>query len=110
MSNCPVGTYMPNKNAAAITDCIPCDAGWYCLEESITPVGQCEAGYYCASPISNPYAQQPALIGSYGPRMVSTKIICEINHICIMLLFLSKGSMSRGNLHRCTRNSKCYCM
>lgn len=68
--NCIVGTYNPNRGAKNVSDCIPCTAGWYCLEGIETPTGQCYAGFYCPSPIDNPYGDEPAEIGSYGPTQV----------------------------------------
>lgn len=68
--NCPVGTYNPTLGIGAITDCTPCDAGWYCLEGISTPTAKCDEGFYCPTNITNVYAVTPALIGSYGPQQV----------------------------------------
>jgi hypothetical protein len=63
-----VGTIRKTVGAAAVTDCAPCDAGYYCQEGSSTVTGPCDKGYYCPTNIINTYGSVPALIGSYGPR------------------------------------------
>ncbi|XP_070552128.1 fibrillin-2-like [Ptychodera flava] len=68
--NCPVGTYNPSLGLGAVTECLPCDAGAYCLEERETVNGYCSAGYYCPTNITNPYGSNPPLIGSYGPEQI----------------------------------------
>lgn len=57
-----------------MTDCAPCDAGYYCLEGSSVPTGLCEKGYYCPTDITNTYGSVPALIGSYGSRQVKLTV------------------------------------
>lgn len=57
--------------AGAVTDCEPCTAGYYCLEESSGTSGACLEGYYCPTNITNPYGSNPPYIGSYGNDMVS---------------------------------------
>ena len=68
---CPVGSYRPTVGAQNISDCQPCDAGWYCLVGESAPNAQCEPGFYCPSPFTNPFATEPSEIGSYGPKQVS---------------------------------------
>lgn len=69
--NCPVGTYNNETQGAALADCVACDAGTYCLEESILPTGPCAAGYFCPNNITTNEFINGAfnlVIGSYGPR------------------------------------------
>lgn len=69
MINCPVGTYNPSTGKGNVTtDCLPCPAGYYCLEGSSSSTGACAKGFYCPSPIPNPYSNDPPQIGSYGPK------------------------------------------
>ncbi|RUS80253.1 hypothetical protein EGW08_011982, partial [Elysia chlorotica] len=63
---CPVGTKRETVGAAAVTDCAPCDAGYYCVEGSTDETGPCSKGFYCPTNFANPYAATPATIGSYG--------------------------------------------
>ena len=74
MVNCPVGTFRDSLNAMSVDDCAPCTAGWYCLEGSETPTAECNPGFFCPSPISNPYGDAPAQIGSYGPEQVCNTV------------------------------------
>ena len=71
MINCPVGTIRNTVGAGAVTDCEPCPAGYYCLEESSTTTGACLPGYYCPTNFTNPFGTNPPYIGSYGNDMVS---------------------------------------
>lgn len=73
MLNCPVGTLRTTEGAGAVTDCEPCPAGYYCLEESSVTNGACLEGYYCPTNFTNPYGNNPPYIGSYGNDMVSSK-------------------------------------
>ena len=73
MLNCPVGTMRTTVGAGAVTDCEPCTAGYYCLEESTGTTGSCLEGYYCPTNFTNPYGNDPPYIGSYGNDMVSVK-------------------------------------
>ena len=68
--NCPVGTYNNETGKGFVTDCRPCNPGYYCLEGSITPTGPCDKGFYCPSPITNTFSSSPPMIGSYGSRQV----------------------------------------
>ena len=67
---CPVGTKRETVGAGAVTDCAPCDAGYYCIEGSSDETGPCDKGFYCPSNFTNPYAATPATIGSYGAQQV----------------------------------------
>ena len=58
--------------AGAISDCDPCTAGYYCLEQSEVETGECNEGYYCPTNITNPYGSDPPLVGSYGAEQVGT--------------------------------------
>ena len=73
MIDCPVGTYNPNTGMGDLTtECLPCEAGYYCLigESSVTGTGPCEPGFYCPTGITNEYGDDPPLIGSYGAQHV----------------------------------------
>ena len=46
---CPYGTYYPNTGLTKKSDCLPCNAGYYCNEEGLnqTSTNFCKKGYYC---------------------------------------------------------------
>ena len=67
---CPVGTIRYTVGAGAVTDCAPCDAGYYCLEGSSTTTGPCIEGFYCPTNLTNPFNNYPPTIGSYGEDQV----------------------------------------
>ncbi|OMJ93310.1 hypothetical protein SteCoe_3776 [Stentor coeruleus] len=80
---CPIGTYRAATNAAALTECTPCDAGSYCDTAGQTAVtGPCTAGYYCllgsitATPVGQTYGYLcPA--GSYCPEGTTSPVSCS---------------------------------
>ncbi|OAF72051.1 hypothetical protein A3Q56_00182 [Intoshia linei] len=52
---CPPGTYQPNTNAKALSDCLPCTAGSYCIGSGLIEVsGTCKSGYFCKSGTVSP--------------------------------------------------------
>ncbi|CAM9288543.1 unnamed protein product, partial [Sphacelaria rigidula] len=45
---CSAGTYSPSTGNTAITDCLPCEAGFICpYANTSSPTEPCPAGYYC---------------------------------------------------------------
>ena len=81
MIKCPVGTMRKTINGAnRTTDCVPCTAGYYCLEGSATETGVCNVAFYCPSPIPNVYGTDPPLIGSYGNEQVRMNVAMAHTH------------------------------
>ena len=65
---CPVGTYNPDLNGDSLAVCLPCIAGFYCHEQTITPTLKCDQGYYCPTNITDGVSDLN--IGSYGKQQV----------------------------------------
>lgn len=59
---CPLGTYGNTTALRKISDCIDCDAGYYCDQRGLTaPAGLCDPGYYC---LDGSYTSAPNAPGS----------------------------------------------
>ena len=65
---CPAGTFNPDENGLNIASCLPCTAGFYCLEKAEQPTGVCEKGFYCPTNITDGVSS--LIIGSYGPKQI----------------------------------------
>lgn len=50
---CPKGTYRSLTGAKQLSDCATCPTGYYCGENTVTPI-ECPQGYYCTNGISAP--------------------------------------------------------
>ena len=77
-ASCPAGKYMAIEGAIAVTQCIPCPAGSYCLgTNSPLPSGSCDPGFYCeaGSAVSNPVGKQSAQ-GYYAPSGSEFQLKC----------------------------------
>jgi len=83
--NCPVGTYNTVTGRGALSDCVACDAGYYCLEASSNLTGVCDAGYYCLEGSTGPQSTLcPA--GTYRSSTGGTGVLscsnCTAGHYC----------------------------
>ena len=100
---CPVGFYNPLIGRSSVTECKPCDAGYYCAFEGMSNMtGECSPGYYCplgstgskqvACP-SRYYRLQPRAEseefcavcprGSYCPEGTSSPVPCQRGYYCV---------------------------
>mmetsp|Transcript_6632 Transcript_6632/g.24821 ORF Transcript_6632/g.24821 Transcript_6632/m.24821 type:complete len:4721 (-) Transcript_6632:61-14223(-) len=83
--DCPKGTYNPVESGASLTDCLPCDAGFYCPTEGMTTHRgtPCPVGHYCETGSETP---TPCAAGTYmdelsAPLSTSCKQ-CPLAHYC----------------------------
>ncbi|XP_013387786.1 multiple epidermal growth factor-like domains protein 11 [Lingula anatina] len=95
---CPQGTYQPSADGKAnVTDCLACDAGYYCqVSGSENVTNQCSPGYYC---------QGGANVST--PTDGVTGDICPAGHYCP----LGSGSptpCSNATYMNHTGASECY--
>lgn len=45
---CPPGTYNPITGLTDVSECLPCDNGYFCFGYGLTrPTGRCHGGFYC---------------------------------------------------------------
>ncbi|XP_029700281.1 zonadhesin [Takifugu rubripes] len=52
---CPVGSFLPEPGASALSQCHPCPPGKYCLSPgSPQPTGLCFAGFFCSGGADTP--------------------------------------------------------
>ena len=52
---CPSGTFANTTGTRAVSDCLDCTPGMYCLTPGLTnPTGFCHAGYYCSGKAKSP--------------------------------------------------------
>ena len=47
MTKCPPGSYNPYPGKGSSSDCLICDAGYYCIEGADSLTGECDPGFYC---------------------------------------------------------------
>eukprot|EP00347_Sterkiella_histriomuscorum_P024098 403332318 len=74
---CPAGTYNSFPGMRAVSDCISCTPGYYCIGSNLDePDGLCKAGYYCpsGSQKEDEIATDP---GYYSLEGSSIQIKCE---------------------------------
>ena len=79
---CPAGTYRPDYQGTAVSDCGACPAGSYCPMASYKPL-LCPRGYYCPSSTSEPIACLPATYGNVaGLISASDCTPCDAGYYC----------------------------
>ncbi|CAK9096936.1 Putative uncharacterized protein MYH16 (Myosin heavy chain 16 pseudogene) (myosin heavy polypeptide 5) [Durusdinium trenchii] len=82
---CPVGTYNPHTGRGALEDCLPCDAGYYCIAKSFEVSGVCDAGHYCPEGSTGPQ-QFPCPAKTYRNRTAGESeescAVCPAGYYC----------------------------
>ncbi|XP_072885876.1 uncharacterized protein [Hemitrygon akajei] len=81
---CPKGTYGAALGLQAMSDCTPCDAGFFCSEDGADQVtGPCSPGYYCQMGVDTPTPEGnnagiggPCLEGTFCPPGSSKPTSC----------------------------------
>ncbi|XP_078415887.1 uncharacterized protein LOC144691558 [Cetorhinus maximus] len=81
---CPKGTYSSIVGLQAVSECTPCDAGYFCSEAGADRVtGPCAPGYYCEGGVDTPTPEAnntgkggPCLAGTFCPSGSSRPIGC----------------------------------
>lgn len=103
-TKCLPGTFNPMDKRKAISDCIPCDPGYYCDLSGMTQaIKPCDAGYWCklGSSIKNKAMADakagPCIIGSYCPSNSATPILCPPGKFCsVTILSADEGNCDAG--------------
>jgi hypothetical protein len=76
---CPRGTYTNAEGNSNVTQCDPCDPGWYCNDTGLhSPTAQCDPGFYCpgGDDVANP-VDTPCPIGLHCPLGSGIPVPCE---------------------------------
>ncbi|PIK41162.1 hypothetical protein BSL78_21986 [Apostichopus japonicus] len=86
---CPAGTFSNDTGLMNVTECEPCDAGYYCGSDGLTePTDQCEEGFYCERGSDDPQ-QYVCPAGKYCPLGTSVPHKCPAATTATQLMLLS---------------------
>ncbi|PIK35709.1 hypothetical protein BSL78_27465 [Apostichopus japonicus] len=73
---CPAGTFSNDTGLMNVTECEPCDAGYYCGSDGLTePTDRCDEGFYCERGSDDPQ-QYVCPAGKYCPLGTSVPHKC----------------------------------
>eukprot|EP00163_Fabomonas_tropica_P011852 TRINITY_DN227_c0_g2_i1.p1 TRINITY_DN227_c0_g2~~TRINITY_DN227_c0_g2_i1.p1 ORF type:complete len:7500 (+),score=2428.07 TRINITY_DN227_c0_g2_i1:177-22676(+) len=84
-ADCPVGTYNPSLGRGALSDCLDCPPGSYCLQKSVNVTGPCDPGHYCPARSYGPQ-QFPCPTTTYralpGGEKLEDCVPCQYGRYC----------------------------
>ncbi|XP_071807027.1 uncharacterized protein, partial [Asterias amurensis] len=82
--DCPVGKMSDSTGLKMVSECQPCQGGYFCNGTGLTqPSGPCDPGYYCLGNATSPTPEDggvtgdPCLAGHYCPGPTTSSIPCE---------------------------------